>query len=376
MERFIMKSVVVGFLHRKNDKRVLNTVKLLTRLGEVDYLYWSEGADIPIVMDGVNFIPFFHRLQQNPIRMWNDRKIYERNIMKFLVNSDADLYYLHHFATTRPLAAYRVLSKKNALIVTDFHEYVPEQYLEGVSIPRSLKTRYANHLYNTMLRKTDGAVFVSRKMLEMASSVNSSLRSIFVPNYALGLRIPVSRASRRKEIVFVGKTTRKINREIEILRLIMECGFTFTSLGSESNFGDLKANVMEALPYDQMMDYISESAFTIISYDVFDNKGNPWLNMVYSMPNKFFDSLGAGTPVIVASDFEEMARIIQKNKIGILIDRNEMKRSVDRIVSLWNSADYDRLLDSIRSTQDEYAWDTDKEESFLSYIRTLTESIK
>lgn len=227
-----------------------------------------------------------------------------------------------------------------------------------------------------MLRKTDGAVFVSRKMLEMASSVNSSLRSIFVPNYALGLRIPVSRASRRKEIVFVGKTTRKINREIEILRLIMECGFTFTSLGSESNFGDLKANVMEALPYDQMMDYISESAFTIISYDVFDNKGNPWLNMVYSMPNKFFDSLGAGTPVIVASDFEEMARIIQKNKIGILIDRNEMKRSVDRIVSLWNSADYDRLLDSIRSTQDEYAWDTDKEESFLSYIRTLTESIK
>jgi hypothetical protein len=94
------------------------------------------------------------------------------------------------------------------------------------------------------------------------------------------------------------------------------------------------------------------------------------------MPNKFFDSLGAGTPVIVASDFKEMARIIQKNKIGIMIDRNEIKGSVDRIVSLWNSADYDRLLDSIRSTQDEYAWDTDKEESFLSYIRTLTESIK
>ena len=64
-----MKSVVVGFLHRKNDKRVLNTVKLLTRLGEVDYLYWSEGEDIPTVMDGVNFIPFFHRLQQNPIKI-------------------------------------------------------------------------------------------------------------------------------------------------------------------------------------------------------------------------------------------------------------------------------------------------------------------
>ena len=366
-----MHSVVVGFLHRKSDKRVFNTVKLLSKLGDVDYLYWSDRPDEPMVMDGVNFIPFYHKLWSNPLKMWMDRRAYETGIMKYLSSVEADLFYLHHFATTKPLAAYKTLSKRKALVITDFHEYVPEQYLEGVAIPRSVKTKYANLLYKKMIQQTHGAVFVSRAMLQMASSVNSFVKSIFVPNYALSSKPPKLKTERRKEVVFVGKTSRKMTREIELVKLLIDSGFSFTSLGSESGFGSLEMKVMEALPYDQMMDYISQSAFTIISYDVSDKNGKPWMNMVYSMPNKLFDSLSSGTPVIVASDFVEMSETIQRDNTGVIIDRRDTKGSVEKIVSIFSSSQYDKLIDSIRTNQDHYFWNSEKQEYFLSYVENI-----
>ncbi|MDK2886987.1 MAG: hypothetical protein PWP54_1567 [Thermosipho sp. (in: thermotogales)] len=57
-----------------------------------------------------------------------------------------------------------------------------------------------------------------------------------------------------------------------------------------------------------MIEELSKSAFSLISFVSF---GNEEKNYIYSFPHKFFDSIAAGTPVIVKKDFF-MAKEVKK----------------------------------------------------------------
>jgi glycosyltransferase involved in cell wall biosynthesis len=49
---------------------------------------------------------------------------------------------------------------------------------------------------------------------------------------------------------------------------------------------------------------------------------NSCLSYYYSLPNKFFEYIAAGVPVI-ASDFPDMSAIVNEHKVGWTVDVNE-----------------------------------------------------
>ena len=377
-----MKIAIVGFLHYKEDKRVMRTVKALSKLGEVTYLYWSEKKEDIYCSNGIIYVPFFHRVQKDhPLHEWNSRKKHESEIINFLREHEFDIIYFHHFATTRTLAPYAALSKKKTTIITDFHEYIPEEYLYGIkAIPRSLKSIIGNYLYKRLLKRSDGAVFVSWHMHKMALKIKADLNSLWIPNYGSFIVKPYQKVKRRKEIVFVGKIQRKMIKETKILAKLIERGVTFTVIGSApySNVNYIKnINFLPLMPYEKMIDYISKSAFTIISYDTLDKHGKPWINYIYSMPNKFFDSICAGTPVIVDKNFEEMKSFVEEDNTGLIIDRNNVEETSKLILNTWgDSSKYESLIDNISGKQERYCWDEKKEEQFLSFVLSTYKEAK
>lgn len=366
-----MKIAVVGFLHPREDKRVMRTVRALSNLGEVTYLYWTEKKENSCSSNGVKYIPFLHKIQRgHPLREWNSRKKHEYEIINYLTNHEFDVVYIHHYATTQTLAPYKALKKKGTTIITDFHEYVPEEYLFGTRIiPRFFKDKIGNYLYKALLKLSDGAIFVSKYMQKNALKDEPDLKSLWFPNYGNFTINPYKKSERRREIVFVGKIQRRMEKEIDIIKKLLKNSFEFTILGGRSNFRTEKTNIIPFVPYEEMISYITKSAFSLVSFDVKDEKGRSLLNSIYSQPNKFYDSICAGTPVILDKRFEEMRSIVERDNTGLIIDRDNAEKSSELILNTWeNGSKYNALLKNISERQENYCWDEKKEEQFLSFV--------
>lgn len=70
-----------------------------------------------------------------------------------------------------------------------------------------------------------------------------------------------------------------------------------------------RVRFLPKMPYEQLMQYSSNATIGVS----LDKPGS--LNYLYSLPNKLFDYIMAGTPVLV-SDLPELRRIVEKYQVG------------------------------------------------------------
>jgi glycosyltransferase involved in cell wall biosynthesis len=84
---------------------------------------------------------------------------------------------------------------------------------------------------------------------------------------------------------------------------------------------------------------ITKSAFCGFSLDK-----NTCLNHYYSLPNKLFDYIAAGTPVI-ASNLPEVSHVVTDNNVGILIDEISPQNIADAVLKLSESKTQYRLYE-------------------------------
>jgi glycosyltransferase involved in cell wall biosynthesis len=95
---------------------------------------------------------------------------------------------------------------------------------------------------------------------------------------------------------------------------------------------------------------------------------NTCLNNYYCLPNKLFEYLMAGIPVIV-SNMQEMARIVKENNIGeIVYDYNSesVKEAIEKIKSM----NYNELCFNVQNIKEQYSWET-QEKLLIPIYRQL-----
>jgi glycosyltransferase involved in cell wall biosynthesis len=118
----------------------------------------------------------------------------------------------------------------------------------------------------------------------------------------------------------------------------------------------------EAVSPNVLLGYTSSADFGILFYE------NNCLNHYYCSPNKMFEYLMAGLPVI-ASNLYEMKRLVENNSIGVVAQDNTSFGLVDAITKavLLNK---DELNDNIRKVQEVYNWE-EQEKVLLSLYKEL-----
>jgi len=76
----------------------------------------------------------------------------------------------------------------------------------------------------------------------------------------------------------------------------------------------------------------------------------------YSMPNKLFESLFSGLPVVVGSS-KEVVEFVENNKMGLPADCSKPRQLAKNIVTVYNDRHAYRKTDSqIKELRSKYGW--------------------
>ncbi|MBB6062791.1 glycosyltransferase involved in cell wall biosynthesis [Thermosipho japonicus] len=367
-----MKILIIGHMHTKRDKRVFKTVEMLSREHKVIYQYYSTEEHKSYQEGNITYIPLRY---SDPISLPNKinfkvklkniknlAKI-EEKILMLIKEMDYDILYFHYFLTRFPLKSFKIAKKRNKKIIYDIHEYHPENYYKHLSgIKKALKEKIMWYILKKQFIMSDKLIFVSKEMKEdMYKILKIKKPYLIVPNYA---NVTLKTSKKEKEIVFVGKTPRNIDYEKEIINKLILFGFKFKIIGMDSEyFKDIPHEFTSFLPYEEMMKELSKASFSLVSYESF---GNEQKNYFYSFPHKFFDSIAAGTPVIINKNFISMANEVKKHNIGVVIDPKDVNGSVQQVMKAYEN--YSSILENIEKFKNLYVWDKEKEKAFINFI--------
>jgi glycosyltransferase involved in cell wall biosynthesis len=138
--------------------------------------------------------------------------------------------------------------------------------------------------------------------------------------------------------------------------LIVGDGDVMEELKKNVSDYDLKDSVLffGKRPYDEMMQ-ITHNADLGLTLDKATN-----LNYKFSLPNKVFDYIHAGTPIL-STRLVEIERVIERNKVGILIDELTVDSLVGAIQSLQtNKGLLDELKANCQKAAEVENWDEEK----------------
>jgi glycosyltransferase involved in cell wall biosynthesis len=125
-----------------------------------------------------------------------------------------------------------------------------------------------------------------------------------------------------------------------------------------------KITIIDKLPKEELIHYTKNSDLGL-SIDKDTN-----LNYRYSLPNKLFDYIQAGIPVL-ASRLPEIERIISAYEVGDFIDSHDPKHIAEKINLILNSPRYSEMKNNTVKAVEENNWEKEKE-TLLSVIRSVS----
>jgi len=121
-----------------------------------------------------------------------------------------------------------------------------------------------------------------------------------------------------------------------------------------------------AVPMDELWKYVSAVDLSLM---MIQGKAKSYY---YSLPNKFFESIQALTP-IVASDFPEMKRIIDKYEIGLTCNPENIESINSCIEKMRTDKEfYTKCKNNLVTAKNDLCWEKEKEklkDAFKRYIK-------
>jgi len=366
-----VKFLVVGYVHRSNDKRVLRSVKALKKLGKVYFQYVeSDIGDDSEIPNDVEKIPLrYPPKSTNPIHWYRKWRKFDTEITKLVLDIKPDVLYFHNIPHTH-LSALKVAKDFKTKIIVDLHEVIPHQYMQNN--PFYLVFRYMSwRKLKKVFKILNGLIGVSEdaiKFMIRKTKVNVDIPYLTVPNYADFSTDPLPLEKRSKAVAIVGVSSRGEMKSKSLFYELHKKGFEIVFIGKKVNNDEFLFPVKSLgfLPYDIMMKEVSQVIFTII---LFDTKSLERINLKFSLPNRFFDSIAAGTPVIVDKRNLTMSKLVNKDKIGIVIDQFNLNEVIEKLEEYMMN--YDANINILKVKQNYYVWNSNKENEFLRFVENI-----
>jgi glycosyltransferase involved in cell wall biosynthesis len=303
--------------------------------------------------------------------------VYNLRLFFYLIFRKADIIVANDLDT---LAACFLAAKiKRKTIVYDSHEYFTE-------VPELVNRKFVRSIW-LMIEKT----FLPH--VKYSYTVNESIALIYSRKYNISMEairnLPMKitpRSNLSKPIYYPGKKIilyqgslnlgRGLEMAIDAMQYIESAVLVIIGEGdisnklrqrvSNLNLGE-KIKFLGRIAFDQLSSY---TACVTLGLTIEENRG---LNYFYSLPNKMFDYIQSGIPV-VASNFPEISGIINAYNIGCTIDDRNPLHFAGVINNILNDpSGYAIWKSNLIKAASELCWENEEFKLLSIYRRIVPE---
>ncbi|MCO5215747.1 MAG: glycosyltransferase family 4 protein [Thermomicrobiales bacterium] len=289
-------------------------------------------------------------------------------LLKLALNNPSDLYHFHDPELIPVGFILKLLGKR---VVYDVHEDIPAQLLTKPWLPavvRPIASRMIQGVNWVSNRVFDGIVVARADAAEDFHGTNV----VLVQNYALlsefaALQAPGTRSipDPNKVIYFGGVTVHRGLRQmisaIEILSRRREITLALVgplqppSLIQEIDASPARAHI-DYQPWasrEEMPSILSSASVGLVFFQ-------PIPNHVTSYPNKLFEYMAAGLPII-GSDFPYWKQFIDDIDSGIRVNPTDSEAIADAIENLLDNPEKTREMGEagMRAVHERFNWDSE-----------------
>lgn len=368
----LRKVCILTTVHQPFDTRIFHKqAKTLVKAGyEVILIAQHERNE---VVEGVRIVPL-SKPQNRALRML----LLSWQAFCLASHEKASVY---HFHDPELIPVGILLKLRGKRVIYDVHEDVPKQILSKEWIPRPLRKLVAGMAWT--FEKVASWIFdaviaavpaIARRFPKYKTVVvqNFPILGELVTPEALPYR------GRPAKIIYVGGITaiRGINEMVKAMSLLPEDLNARLVLVGEFTPPSLKEEV-ESMPGWERIDFLGWQDRTSVARLLGEARVglvlfHPVPNHTKSQPNKLFEYMSAGIPV-VASDFPLWREIVEGAGCGILVNPLDPKAIAEAIRYLLTNPEEAEKMGrrGQEAVYKKYNWDAEKEKLLLLYEKLL-----
>lgn len=287
-----------------------------------------------------------------------------RAVYKKALSLNADIYHFHD----PELLPYALkLKKKGKKVICDAHEDVPKQIMGKFWINKYLRKSastsfriFENYIVKRLDYVLSATPFIRDRFLEV------NPKSVDINNFPMlsELQKESDWNSKKEEICYIGGMTqiRGIGELVDAMEYIDGVKLNVAGKFSQQSFEQEvknkvawkeKINEFGFVSRKETAQIMADSKIGIVTF-------LPLPNHVDAQPNKMFEYMSAGIPVI-GSDFPLWRDIIVKNNCGLCVDPENPKAIADAIKELLNDPEKSKEMgkNGRKIILEKYNWESE-----------------
>lgn len=355
-----MRIVHVGYAHRPDDIRIFQKECLsLAKFGhQVFYITSDLNCKSVEVPDGsvqtivVNLRKSDRRFPY--VHYWKDLK-------RILLSLDADIYHFHELPIL-PVLLY--MKKKGKKVIYDLHEDTPRQmqpsmYRRRGKVIGGLIIGFFEAFENYCIKKADYIITATPHIAERCKKLTGNVECIANYPIVYSDRKAEKWFEEREKIICYTGGISESNGIFNIVKAMQDVDGVLYLAGNLSK--ELKDRLIEydgwkkvrELGYvarEEVQKILSKSIAGLVLY-------LPEGNTIEALPNKLFEYMEAGLPVI-SSDFPLWKEIVEGNQCGICVDPNKPEEIASAINRVLKNPKWAKEMggNGRRLVQEKYNW--------------------
>jgi hypothetical protein len=314
--------------------------------------------------------------------------IYYRKLRKMCIKNDIKPSILHY----HDLGFYEIAKKLQKYfqckLIFDCHEFYFSYFFEKKMNYSNLKKAARSLLLlKNVVCAADATISVTKNLDNIISLMNNNKRHIVVYNSSL---LPITNNSvvaneldeGGGKFVLVHEGTLSFNRGLKLMIELFKddffrnqvklkiigniAGKEFEYFEQKRKEYDINSSMIEFIgwiDYNDLAKYLTGKIGLLFFEKTF--------NTYYGMPNKLFNYINAGLPIL-STNCAESSDFIYYNKVGYIVERNidSIKIGINEIIS-----NYNYYLENITKARQLYAWKNDQNKLLSLYDELIKQNV-
>lgn len=364
--------------HFTHDSRVLKEATSLIKVGYDLTLrcYNDEGLAEQETVDGIKVERILYTS-----RKYTKNKIHKLWLLiLYFIGAQKnaktfDVIHCHDLLTLPIGVMIKWTRGRHLKVIYDTHEYHTERSKES-----KWKKKFLKAVEGFFIKKVDHVICVSESIADAYARLYNIEKPTVVlncPRYKETLTHDLFREHfgiAKDMVVFLyqgnfGKD-RGIDITLDVFKTLKDQSKVIVFMG----YGTLEPEIKKAAEdYDTIFHHPAVTQDVLLNYTSSADVGlcileNTCLNHYYCSPNKFFEYMMAGLPVI-ASDLYELSRIVNTHENGYIV-QNGSTKDLARCVDAINKTDLDNKTKAVDTMKKEFCWE-EQERKLLQIYASL-----